>query len=70
MQGDTQQLAYKTKLITLIGSYFGDRTAVLYQAVYAEMPIDFVEKSSEKLLTEYLGSERARALVSQARDAI
>lgn len=69
-QGDTRQLAYKSKLIALIGSYFGDHTAVLYQAVYAEMPIDFVEKSSEKLLTEYLGIDRARALVCQAKEIV
>ncbi len=69
-QGDSRQQAYKSKLIALIGSYFGDHTAVLYQSVYADMPIDFVEKSSEKLLTEYLGSERARALVYQAKETL
>lgn len=66
-QGDTHLKAYKAKLVGLIGSYFGDHTAVLYQAVYADMPIDFVEKSSEKLLTEYIGRDRARALVDQAK---
>ena len=69
-RGDVQPQVYKSKLIALIGSYFGEHTAVLYQAVYAQMPIDFVEKSSEKLLTEYLGSDRARALVCQARDVV
>ncbi len=67
-QGDTHLKAYKSRLIGLIGSYFGDHIAVLYQSVYANMPIDFVEKSSEKLLTEYIGRDRARALVDQAKD--
>ena len=57
----------KNKLVVLIGQYFGDATATLYASVYAEMPLEFVEKSSEKLLTEHLGLDRARALILEIK---
>lgn len=60
---------FKAKLVALIGMYFGDATAIVYKAAYVEMPIELVEKSSEKLLMEYLGLERARALISDVKRA-
>lgn len=57
----------KAKLVALIGMYFGETTALVYKAAYVQLPIELVEKSSEKLLMEYLGLERAKALISDVK---
>lgn len=63
-----KQRLEKAKLVALIAMYFGENTADLYKSCYADMPIEFVEKSSEKLLMEYLGMERARALILEIQN--
>ncbi len=68
MREEPHQRLVKAKLIALIAMYFGENTAELYKSCYAEMPIEFVEKSSEKLLMEYLGVERARALILEIKE--
>lgn len=65
---EPKQRLVKAKLIALIAMYFGENTAELYKACYADMPIEFVEKSSEKLLMEYLGIDRARALIIEIKN--
>ncbi|MBI4407884.1 MAG: hypothetical protein HY565_05305 [Candidatus Kerfeldbacteria bacterium] len=67
VQEDTAQQLFKAKLVALIGMYFGETTASLYKAAYTQMPVDLVEKSSEKLLTEYLGLDRARMLIKEVK---
>lgn len=67
IQEDQRHRLLKSKLVVLIAMYFGDRTAELYRASYTDMPIEFVEKSTEKLLTEYLGADRARALINEVK---
>lgn len=64
----TTERLFKAKLVALIDMYFGATTANMYKASYQELPIEFVEKSSEKLFTEYLGSERAQALIKQTKE--
>ena len=61
------ELLFKAKVVALIGMYFGDDAADLYKASYQTLPLEFVEKSSEKLLMEYLGLERARALIDEVK---
>ncbi len=58
---------FKAKMVALIGMYFGDDTAVLYKSTFEPLPIEFVEKTAEKLLTDYLGSERARAVINELK---
>lgn len=58
---------FKAKLVALIAMHFGDKTAELYKSVFSTMPVDFVEKTAEKLFTEYLGAERARALIFETK---
>mgnify|MGYP001613708332 FL=1 len=57
----------KAKFVVLISMYFGDTTAAVYKSAYVQMPVDLAEKSSEKLLTEYLGLDRARALIKEVK---
>lgn len=57
----------KAKLVALISMYFGETTATMYKSTYVQMPIDLAEKSAEKLLTEYLGLDRARALIKEIK---
>lgn len=64
---DPKQRIIKAKLTALIAMYFGENTAEIYKACYQDMPVEFVEKSSEKLLTEYLGTDRARALITEVK---
>lgn len=58
---------YKAKLIVIIDMYFGAKTAQLYKTYFADMSVDYVEKSAEKLFTEHLGSERAQTLLKQIK---
>lgn len=57
----------KAKLVALISMYFGEATATMYKSAYVQMSIDLAEKSVEKLLTEYLGLDRARALIKEIK---
>ena len=67
MVSDTTDQLLKAKFVALISMYFGEATATLYKSAYVQLPVDLAEKSSEKLLTEYLGLDRARALIKEVR---
>jgi hypothetical protein len=58
---------FKAKLVALVAMHFGDKTAELYKALFATMSVEFVEKTAEKLFTEYLGSDRAHALIVETK---
>ncbi len=59
---------FKAKAVALIGMYFGEDAAVLYKATFETLPLEFVEKTAEKLLTDYLGNERARAVINELKE--
>lgn len=64
---DTAERLLKAKLVALIAMHFGDKTAKAYKALFAPLPIETVEQSAEKLLTEYLGIDRAKALLLEVK---
>lgn len=64
---ETADRLFKAKLVALIAMHFGEKTAELYKSVFFNMPVEFVEKTAEKLFTEYLGTDRARALITETK---
>lgn len=68
VSNDTTERLFKAKLVVMIAMHFGEKTAELYKGVFLTMPVEFVEKTSEKLFTEYLGTERAKALIADTKE--
>lgn len=53
----------KAKLVQVIEIHLGRPTAMVYAGMFAQMPIELVIKSTESLLTEYIGSTKANGLI-------
>ncbi|EKE01568.1 MAG: hypothetical protein ACD_21C00103G0002 [uncultured bacterium] len=67
VDNDTAERLFKARLVALIAMHFGEKTAELYKGLFSTMPLEFVEKTAEKLFTEYLGTDRAKALITETK---